>query len=94
MPFYGYACDICGDFELLRPMAAAGSAADCPGCGRPGRRLFTAPALRSLAPGVRRALDAHARSADTPDVVMTPPPNTGCRQRRVSDPRQARLPRP
>ena len=94
MPLYGYACDICGDFELLRPMAAAGSAAECPDCGSQARRLFTPPTVPLLATGVRRALDAQARSADRPDVVVTPAPPTARRQRRVTDQRQARLPRP
>ncbi len=94
MPTYGYACATCGPFEVIRPMAAAGAPAECPGCGGMGRRLFAAPALRSLAPGLRHALDTQARSADAPDVVTTLPPRTGRRQPRVTDPRQARLPRP
>jgi hypothetical protein len=47
-----------------------------------------------LSTGVRRALDVEARSADVPDVVTTLPPRTGRRQQRVTDPLQARLPRP
>jgi putative FmdB family regulatory protein len=94
MPTYGYVCASCGEFDLIRSMAAAGMPTECPTCGQPGRRLFTAPALRSVPPGLRRALDTQARSADAPDVVTSPPPRTGRRQPRVSDPRQARLPRP
>jgi putative FmdB family regulatory protein len=94
MPTYGYACATCGAFDVVRPMAAVGAPAECPGCGEPGRRLFAAPALRSLAPGLRRALDTQARSGDAPTVVTSPPPRTARRQPRVTDPRQARLPRP
>jgi putative FmdB family regulatory protein len=94
MPLYGYACDVCGDFELLRPMASAGSTAECPECGSLARRLFAPPTVPLLPPDVRRALDAQSRSADRPDVVSSPPPPTARRQPRVTDPRQARLPRP
>ena len=94
MPLYGFGCAVCGDFELVRPMAAAGSPAECPDCGGPARRRFTPPAVRLLSTGVRRALDVEARSADVPDVVTTLPPRTGRRQQRVTDPLQARLPRP
>jgi len=94
MPIYEYACPTCGVFDVLLPMAAAGAPAECPGCGGPGRLRFTAPALRAVSPGLRRALDTQARSADAPDVVTNPPPRTGRRQPRVTDPRQARLPRP
>jgi|KBSSwiStaDraftv2_1062776.scaffolds.fasta_scaffold1791904_2 putative FmdB family regulatory protein len=93
MPIYEYACVTCGSFEVFWPMAAAGAPADCPGCGAPVRRLFSSPALRSLSPGLRRALDTQARSADLPDVVAALP-RAGRRQPRVTDPRQARLPRP
>jgi putative FmdB family regulatory protein len=94
MPLYGYACDICGDFELLRPMAAAGAAAECPSCGSQARRLFAPPTVPLLSTGVRHALDAQVRSAHQPEVVVTTPPPTARRQRPVTDPRQARLPRP
>jgi putative FmdB family regulatory protein len=92
MPTYGYACAICGTFEVIRTMAAAGAPAECPDCGQPGRRRFTPPALRSVSPGLRRALDTQARSANAPDVVTAPPPS-GRRQPRVTDSRQTRLPR-
>ena len=94
MPLYGFACVICGDFELVRPMAAVGAPVQCPRCGGPGRRRFSPPTVRLLPTGVRRALDAQARSADVPDVVTTLPPRTGRRQQRVTNPLQARLPRP
>lgn len=94
MPQYSYSCAACGAFDLRRPMGDAGAPAVCPGCARPGRRLFGAPALRSLPAGLRSALDAQGRSADAPAVVTSPPPRTGRVQRRVTDPRQSRLPRP
>jgi putative FmdB family regulatory protein len=94
MPTYGYACGTCGTFDVMRPMTAAQEPALCPRCGAAGRRVFGAPGLRSVQPALRRALDAQHRSADAPEVSTTLPPRTGRVQRRVTDPRQARLPRP
>jgi putative FmdB family regulatory protein len=97
VPTYGYRCGPCGDFELVRPMAEAAAETTCPACGAPARRVFGAPALRALSPGLRNALDAGERSADAPDVV-TSVPAAGRRGRNVvrttTDPRHARLPRP
>ena len=93
MPTYGYHCLRCGGFDLVRPMAQAGEPAACPDCGEPGRRRWGAPALRGIAPALRRALDADARRADAPDVVGAPPPHRG-RTRHTTDPRHLRLPRP
>jgi putative FmdB family regulatory protein len=94
MPTYSYACDRCGGFDLLRPMAEADARTSCPGCGTPARRLVTAPALRALDPGLRSALDRQHRSADAPEVVGTVPGRPRRTQRAATDPRQARLPRP
>jgi putative FmdB family regulatory protein len=96
VPTYGYRCGRCGGFELLRPMAEAAAATACPQCREPARRVFGAPALGGRNPGLHRALDASARSADTPDVV-TAVPTAGRRTpgvRTTTDPRHARLPRP
>ena len=78
MPTYGYACATCGAFDVVRPMAAVGAPAECPGCGEPGRRLFAAPALRSLSPGLRRALDTQARSGDCVASRRESPAATSC----------------
>lgn len=94
MPTYSYRCPGCGPFDLVRPMARASEAASCPGCGGAGTRVWGAPALRALAPGVRRALDADARSATDPAVVGAPTPSPRRRTRYTSDPRHLRLPRP
>jgi putative FmdB family regulatory protein len=93
VPTYGYQCDRCGPFDLVRPMAQASEPATCPQCGEPGRRVWDAPGLSAVDPALRRALDADARRADTPDVVGSPPPRSG-RVRYTTDPRHQRLPRP
>lgn len=94
MPTYRYSCTVCGSFDLVRPMRESGTTTGCPACARPARRVFAAPALRSLPPALRGALDAQHRSSDAPEVVTSTPPRTGRVQRRVTDPRQLRLPRP
>ena len=94
MPTYRFSCTVCGTFDLVRPMRESALAADCPGCARPGRRMFGAPALRSMSSGLRGALDTQYRSADAPEVVGSPPPRTRPVQRQATDPRQLRLPRP
>jgi len=99
VPTYSYSCVVCGAFDLVRPMAQAGAPATCPECDREGRRVYGAPTLCAMQPVLRRALDAQHRSADAPQVVTSVPSRSSDRrpgrvQRRATDPRQARLPRP
>lgn len=94
MPTYRYACTDCGPVDLVRPMSESGAAAACPTCAGPARRVFGAPALRALPSALRGALDAQHRSADAPRVVSSVPGRPTRVQRRASDPRQLRLPRP
>ncbi|GEL20195.1 FmdB family zinc ribbon protein [Pseudonocardia asaccharolytica] len=94
MPTYSYRCPDCSDFDLVRPMAEADAPARCPGCGRPSRRVFGAPALHSMDPRQRRAMDASERSADAPEVVSSVPGRARQAIPVTRDPRHARLPRP
>ncbi|AGB21062.1 putative regulatory protein, FmdB family [Mycobacterium sp. JS623] len=94
LPTYGYRCRCCGGFDLVRPMAEAATTAPCPACGETSSRVFRAPALRALDPGLRRALDADARSADAPQVVSSVPGRSRRTTPITTDPRHARLPRP
>ncbi len=48
MPLYEYLCPNCNHkFELMRPMAQAAEAAQCPSCGGSARRLFSTFAASS-----------------------------------------------
>ena len=94
MPTYDYRCAGCGEFEVRRPMAESAIPARCPGCGHPAARVFGAPALSGLDPTVRRALDAGARSAESPQVVRSVPGRSRRATPVSTDPRHARLPRP
>ena len=93
MPTYSYRCTSCGTFDLIRPMSAVAPQEPCPDCAGPARRVFGAPALRSLTPAVRGALAAQERSADAPTVVTSAPPSPR-RTRTTTDPRHLSLPRP
>lgn len=93
MPSYRYRCDGCGPFEVRRSLTEPDTGQCCPACDRRARRVFEAPAVRGMASGMRRALEAQERSAHQPAVVGTPPSSR--RATPVStDPRHARLPRP
>jgi len=69
MAIYAFTCEACGSFELSRPMAEAGTPANCPNCGTTARRVFTPPGLSLLAAPMRRVLTEEDRSAHEPDVV-------------------------
>ena len=94
MPTYTHRCPDCGEFDQVRPMAAAGSAAHCPDCGVTASRVFGAPALRGVDPGLRRALDASAASSDAPAVVSSVPGRSRRATPVTRDPRHQALPRP
>lgn len=93
MPTYGFSCTDCGPFDVRCAMAESDDPRRCPRCSGPARREFGAPGLRTLAPGLRRALDAQERTADRPDVVTSIPQKTS-KTRITRDPRHLRLPRP
>jgi putative FmdB family regulatory protein len=96
VPTYSYRCTACGPFDLIRPMSAVAPQEPCPGCARTARRVFGAPALRSLNPAVRHVLAAQERSADAPEIVTSVPtgPPGPRRTRTTTDPRHLSLPRP
>jgi putative FmdB family regulatory protein len=94
VPTYDYRCPRCGEFQLRRPMAESACETTCPDCALPAVRVFGAPALRGLDQTVRRALDASAGSADSPQVVTSVPGRSRRATPLSTDPRHARLPRP
>lgn len=94
MPTYTHRCPACGEFEQVRPMSEASPTAPCPECGSASARVFAAPALRGVDPGLRRALDASGASADAPAVVRAVPGRSRRATPVTRDPRHARLPRP
>lgn len=67
MPVYDYACEACGPFTVLRPMAQFRDPHDCPDCGAAcGRAFLTAPNLASMDAGRRKAFATNERSAHAP----------------------------
>jgi putative FmdB family regulatory protein len=94
VPTYGYRCDECGPFEVRHTLREPTRTVErCPRCAEAAGRVFGAPALRGMAPSVRRALDVHERSAHQPSVVSAVPPSRRATPV-TTDPRHARLPRP
>lgn len=46
MPIYDYACDLCGPFTAMRPMAQFQAPCACPECGaEAARTVLSAPAI-------------------------------------------------
>lgn len=67
MPMYDYACEGCGEFAALRPLAQWRDPAACPQCGAmSGRIIGGAPAISALSSAVNRARAVNERSAHEP----------------------------
>lgn len=76
MATYVFRCTGCPDrpvFEVVRSITEPTSGQACPGCGRAAVRVFTPPALGTTSPGLHRAVDAAAASAEAPQVVSSVP---------------------
>ena len=79
MPVYDYACQACGPFTVLRPMAQFKDPHDCPDCGTASPRAFlTAPNLASMDAGRRKAFATNERSAHAPRKSSGHAPGCGC----------------
>ncbi|MCI2418005.1 zinc ribbon domain-containing protein [Saccharopolyspora sp. K220] len=91
MATYEYDCSRCGRFETHQPMGTASDSHHCPECGRPARRVFSAPHLTTAPEQLRAALDREQRCREEPEVVAEVP-----RKQPVPQPHRAlsRLPRP
>ncbi|WP_233235339.1 zinc ribbon domain-containing protein [Bordetella sp. LUAb4] len=67
MPLYDYSCPVCGEFAVMRPLAAWRDAAACPECGGEAPRIIGgAPALGALSSAVNRAHAMNERNANEP----------------------------
>jgi putative FmdB family regulatory protein len=94
MAAYVYRCDEHGLTERSLPIGTAGRTTDCPTCGSPAARVFTAPRL-TLGDATRRALiDRTERTRDEPEVVSSPGPRPARRTPVAGNPALRRLPRP
>lgn len=85
MPIYDYACDACGPFTALRPMAQFRDPCACPECGGgAARTILGAPALLSGHAG-GRATYAATEPSESPSrpASMAHPAGCGCCMRRV-----------
>ena len=71
MPQYAFDCEACGPFEVWRSADESGAPLECPDCGAPAARRYTAPGLRRLPTAMRSARDREEKSASAPDVVTT-----------------------
>ena len=79
MPVYDYACEACGPFTVLRPMAQFKDPHDCPDCGTAcGRAFLTAPNLASMDAGRRKAFATNERSAHAPRKSSAHGAGCGC----------------
>jgi putative FmdB family regulatory protein len=67
LPTYEYACDACGGFDALRPIAQRNEPCACPACGASSPRvMLTAPGLPRVGEDTRRAHAVNERSAHAP----------------------------
>ncbi len=92
MPYYEFACRLCGSFDRFHRMAEVPDTAACPGCTGPARRRVSAGTLLHTGSTATRLLDATAGTADRPAVVSAPP--SSGRTRTTRNPLHAKLPRP
>jgi putative FmdB family regulatory protein len=67
MPVYDYACEACGPFTVMRPMAEFRDPHACPDCGGTSPRAFlTAPRLAGMDPALKAAHATNERSRHAP----------------------------
>lgn len=84
MPTYEYACDACGDFATLRPLALRNEPCPCPDCGQDAPRvMLSAPRLGVMASSARAAHATNERAAHAPQsskdyVRLKHPAGCGC----------------
>ena len=96
MAIYEYQCDGDGIVEATHPIGTAPASVTCPVCGREARRVYSAPMISSLPPGLVGAIDHAEKTRDEPDVVTSLPPKPANQRTPVLPltPTLRRLPRP
>lgn len=84
MPIYDYACDACGPFTAMRPMAQFRDPCTCPECGTAVARAFlSAPAIVVGNANGRVARAVTSPSATDPSRASSAhPAGCGCCMRR------------
>jgi hypothetical protein len=92
MAGYLYQCGVCGPWEMQRPIGTAAATSTCPGCGAPGRRVYTSPLLSRTPKAVSAAGLREEASGDVPEVTTSLPRAVG--RTAARDPRWNALPRP
>ena len=85
MPLYDYACDACGPFTAIQPMAQFRDPCACPECGSGAERTFlSAPAIVGGSAGGRFTCAAtEARATHAPRASKAHPAGCGCCIRRA-----------
>jgi len=78
MPFYDYICDECGEFSLLRNVAARDLPAPCPECHARSVRAVSAPNLSLMPTGRREAFARNEKSQHEPGVKTRHRCGAGC----------------
>ena len=79
MPVYDYACEACGPFTVLRPMAQFQDPHECPDCGDSCKRAFlTAPRVSSMDAGLKAAHATNERSRHAPRRASGHGAGCGC----------------
>ena len=67
MPTYEHACDDCGEFTAVRPLAQCREPQPCPSCDAPAPRVLVTPlAFAGMPAAVRQAHAVNERSAHEP----------------------------
>ena len=85
MPIYDYACEACGPFTAMRPMAQFRDPCACPECGAAApRTILNAPAIAGGNPGSRIAHAATGpNGAPQHRAAAAHPAGCGCCARRL-----------
>ncbi|MEC5202318.1 MULTISPECIES: FmdB family zinc ribbon protein [unclassified Arthrobacter] len=95
MAIYEYRCPDDSPFEVSHRIGEAPDSLACPSCGKPSRRMISAPHLSKAGSAAFGLIDSTQRSASEPEIVNSQIPGTPRRvQSYSSNPLHRKLPRP